>query len=54
MGSNLSYNVGIDNTMAIDSIIITCISHFLKPLLDFDLMQKNSTLTNNLFCKCYS
>jgi len=55
MGTNLGWNVGIDDTMVVGSIeMTTCISHFSKPLLNFDLMQKISTLKNILFCKCYS
>jgi hypothetical protein len=55
MGTNLGWNVGIDDTMIVDSIVMTtCMSPFSKPLLDFDSMPKNFTLTNMSFCKCYS
>jgi hypothetical protein len=55
MGTNSSCNVKIDDTMVIDSIVmITCMSHFLKPLLDFDLMPKFSIVTNMFFYKCCS
>jgi hypothetical protein len=38
MGSNSNWNARIDDTIVVDSIVMTtCMSHFLKPLLDFDL-----------------
>jgi hypothetical protein len=55
MGTNLSWNVGIDDTMVVDSIVMTTyMSPFSNPLLDFDLMSKFSNLTNMPFCKCCS
>jgi hypothetical protein len=55
MGINLGWNVGIDDTMIVDSIVMTtCMSPFSKPFFDFDSMPKNFTFTNMLFCKCYS
>jgi hypothetical protein len=55
MGTNSNWNVGIDDTMVVDSIIMTtCMSRFSKPLLDFDSMPKFSTFTNMPFSKCYS
>jgi hypothetical protein len=52
MGTNLGWNVGIDDTMVIDSnVMTTCISPFSKPLLDFHSMPKSSTFTNMLSCK---
>jgi hypothetical protein len=55
MGINLGWNARIDDTMVVDSIVmITCMSPFSKPFLDFDLMPKFSTLTNMSFYKCYS
>jgi len=54
MGINSSWNARIDDTMVIDSIVMTtCISNFSKPFLDFDSMQKISTFTNMHFYKCY-
>jgi hypothetical protein len=53
MGINLGWNARIDDTMVVDSIVMTtCISFFSKPLLDFDSMLKISTLTNMPLCKC--
>jgi len=50
MGINSNSNVGIDNTMVVDAIVMTtCMSPFLKPLLNFDTMQKISTFTNMSF-----
>jgi hypothetical protein len=41
MGPNSDWNVGIDDTMVVDIIVMTtCMSPFLKPLLDFDSMPK--------------
>jgi hypothetical protein len=41
MGTNSSWNVGINDTMVVDSIVMTtCMSPFSKSLLDFDSMQK--------------
>ncbi len=55
IGINSSWNVGIDDTMVVDSIVmITCMSPFSKPLLDFDSMLKFSTFTNMSFDKFYS
>jgi hypothetical protein len=55
MGINSSWNVGINDTMVVDSIVmITCMSPFSKPLLDFDSMSKFSTFTNMPFYKCCS
>ncbi len=53
MGTNLSWNVGINDTMVVNSIVMkTCMSPFSKPLLDFDLMPKKFTFTNMHFlCK---
>jgi len=42
MGINLGWNAGINDTMVINSIVMTTwISPFSKPLLDFDSTQKN-------------
>ncbi len=39
MGSNLGWNARIDDTMVVDSILMTtCMSPFSKPPLDFDSM----------------
>jgi hypothetical protein len=55
MGINLGWNARIDDTMVIDSIIMTtCMSYFLKPLLNFDLMPKKFTLTKHAFLQMYS
>jgi hypothetical protein len=55
MGINSNLNVGIDNTMVVDAIVMTtCMSPFLKPLLNFDTMPKFSTFTNMPFYKCCS
>jgi hypothetical protein len=55
MGTNSGWNAGIDDTMVVDSIVITtCISPFSKPILDFDSIQKKFTLTNMPFYKSYS
>jgi hypothetical protein len=55
MGIKLGWNAWINDTMVVDSIVmITCMSPFSKPLLDFDSMQKNSTFTNMPFYKCCS
>ncbi len=55
MGINSGWNVRINDTMVVNSIVMTtCMSPFSKPLLDFDPMPKFSTLTNMPFCKCYS
>jgi hypothetical protein len=52
MGINSDWNVGFDDTIFIDSIVmITYISFVSKPLLDFDSMQKKSTFINMHFCK---
>ncbi len=41
MGINSGWNVRIDDTMVVDSIMMTsCMSPFAKPFLDFDSMQK--------------
>jgi hypothetical protein len=55
MGTNLGWNLGIDDTTVIDSIVMTIsMSPFSKPLLDFDSMPKFSTFTNMHFYKCCS
>jgi hypothetical protein len=55
MGTDSSWNIGIDDTMIVDSIVMTtCMSPFSKPLLDFNSMPKKFTLTNMPFYKCYS
>ncbi len=55
MGTNLGWNARIDDTMVVDSIIMTTrISFFSKHFLDFDSMPKFSTLTNMPFYKCCS
>jgi hypothetical protein len=52
MRINSSWNAGIDDTIIVDSIVMTtCMSPFSKPLLDFDLMPKFSTFTNMHCCK---
>jgi hypothetical protein len=54
MGINSCWNARIDDTMVIDSIIMTtCVSYFPKPLLNFDLMPKFSTLTKHAFLQMY-
>jgi len=52
MGIKLGWNARIDDTMVVDlNVMTTCMSIFFKPFLDFDSMQKNSTVivkdTNN-------
>ncbi len=43
MGTNSSWNGRINDTMVVDSIIMTiCMSPFSKPFLDFDSMLQNS------------
>jgi len=43
---NLGWNSKINNTMVIDSkVMTTCMSPFSKPLLDFGLMPKKFTIT---------
>ncbi len=43
MGISLGWNVGIDDTVVVDSIVMTtCMSHLSKPLLDFNSMSKFS------------
>jgi hypothetical protein len=43
---NLGWNSKINNTMVIDSkVMTTCMSPFSKPLLDFGLMPKQFTVT---------
>jgi hypothetical protein len=55
MGTNSGWNARIDDTMIIDLIVMTtCMSPFLKLLLDFDSMPKKFTLTNIPFFKCCS
>jgi hypothetical protein len=50
MGINLGWNARIDDTMVVDSIVMTtCMSPFSKPLLDFDLMPKKFTFANMFF-----
>jgi hypothetical protein len=41
MGINLSWNAQIDDTMVVESIVLTtCMSPFSKLVLDFDSMPK--------------
>ncbi len=55
MGTNLGLEWVIDDTMVVDSTIMTtCMSSFSNPLLEFDSMLKFSTFTNMPFCKYYS
>jgi hypothetical protein len=55
MGIYSSWNARFDDTMVVDSIVMTtCISFFSNPLLDFDSMLKFSTLPNMFFYKCCS
>jgi len=43
---NLGWNSKINNTMVIDSkVMTTCMSSFSKPLSDFGLMPKQFTVT---------
>jgi len=54
-GTNSGWNVGINDIMVINSIVMTtCMSLFSKPFLDFDLMPKFSISTNMPFYKCCS
>jgi hypothetical protein len=47
---NSNWNAGIDDTMVIDSIVMTtCMSPFSKPLLDFDSMPKKFHLYKHAF-----
>jgi hypothetical protein len=51
MGTNLGWNVGMNDMMVINSIVMTtCMSIFSKPFLDFDSMPKFPTFTNMHFC----
>jgi hypothetical protein len=44
-GTNSSWKLKIDNTMVVDSTIVTmCMSHLSKPCLDFDFMPKGFTI----------
>ncbi len=55
MGTNSSWNARIDDTIVVDSIVMTtCMSPFSKPLLDFNLMRTFSIFINMPFCKCCS
>jgi hypothetical protein len=46
----LGWNARIDDTMVVDSIVMTkCMSPFSKPLLEFDSMPKFSTFKNMPF-----
>ncbi len=50
MGINLGWNVGNDHIIVVNSIVmITCMSPFSKPLLDFDSMPKFPTFVNMSF-----
>jgi hypothetical protein len=52
MGTNLGSKTMIDDTMVVNSIIMTtCMSSFSNPLLDFDSRPKISTLRNMPFFK---
>jgi len=58
MGINLGSKTVIDNTMVINSIVMTtCMSLFSNALLDFDSMPKFSNFTNLFiykYCSCIS
>jgi hypothetical protein len=49
MGTNSGWNARINDTLVINSIIITCISPFSKPILDFDSMSKYFHLHKHAF-----
>jgi hypothetical protein len=51
---NLGWNSKINNTMVIDSkVMTTCMPPFSKPLLDFGSMPKENYYHKNMpFCKC--
>jgi len=52
IGNNSGFKSVIDDTMVIDSTIMTtCMSRFSNPLLEYDSMLKFSTFTNMPFCK---
>jgi hypothetical protein len=53
MGINLDWNAKVNDTMDLVDLIImiTCMSPFSKPLLDFDLMLKSFHLHKHAFLR---
>ncbi len=55
MKTNLGWKVEINDTMIVNSIVMTtCMSLFSRPLLHFNSMPKFSTFTYMPFCKSCS